>query len=162
MNQPKVPQPIDPNNQHLDSNPVGRFMVAAGAIVQRSSDHKILVVQRANNLDWHPGEWEITYGRLDQFESAQEGLRRELSEETGLRNVQVRQVLRVWHIFRGSRKPENDLIGITFYCVVDDDQVTLSSEHQTYRWVEPKEALSLVKVEGIREDIITFEKLSQS
>lgn len=95
----------------------------------------------------------IIYGRLDQFESAEEGLRRELAEEVGLHNLEVKDVLRVWHIFRGSRLPENDLIGITFHCTVDDDSVTLSDEHQAYQWIDAAEALPLINVEGIAKDV---------
>ena len=50
----------DVNNLSSKSNPVGRFMVAAGALIELNSSGKILLVKRGNKLDWHPSEWEIT------------------------------------------------------------------------------------------------------
>ena len=63
-------QVTEPNNQSTKDNPVGRFMVAVGAIIQHRQTKKILLCQRSIDLDWHPGEWEIGYGRIAQFESA--------------------------------------------------------------------------------------------
>lgn len=89
-------------------------MVAVGASIEHAETHKILVIQRTGSLDWQAGKWELLYGRIDQFEDAQTGLRREVSEETGITDLEIGQVLRVWHIFRGPEIAENELIGITF------------------------------------------------
>ncbi|MBI3619608.1 NUDIX domain-containing protein [Candidatus Roizmanbacteria bacterium] len=43
----------------------------------------MLILQRSRQLDWQPSQWEISYGRIDQFEDAETGLRRELYEELG-------------------------------------------------------------------------------
>ena len=144
---------IDPDNHSTQANPVGRFMVAAGAIIELGTTGKILLAQRSKQLDWHPGEWEITYGRIAQFESPEEGLRREVKEELGLTDIEIGKVLRVWHIFRGSKKPENDLVGITYCCRTSTEQVSLSDEHEQYAWVTPQEALSMIHVDGIRKDV---------
>jgi len=143
----------DPDNHNSNENPVGRFMVAAGAIIELGTTGKILLAQRSKKLDWHPGEWEITYGRIAQFESPEEGLRREVKEELGLTDIEIGNVLRVWHIFRGSKKPENDLVGITYRCRTNNEMVTLSDEHEQYAWVTPEEAVSMIHIEGIRKDV---------
>lgn len=145
-----IPQP---NNNHSKSNPVGRFMVAVGAIIIQQETKKILVTQRANNQDWHPNEWEITYGRIDQHESPEAGLMREVSEEIGINDLSIVRVLRAWHMYRGPVSADNELVGITFVCTTDTTSVHLSNEHQEYRWVTPQEALDLISVEGIRKDI---------
>jgi 8-oxo-dGTP pyrophosphatase MutT (NUDIX family) len=152
--------PTQPNNQSTKENPVGRFMVAVGAVIEQEATGKILIVQRSADLDWQPNEWEILYGRIDQFEDAETGLRRETKEEIGLTDLTIVGLLSVWHIFRGSAETaDNELIGITFHCRTSQEQPTLSSEHQAYKWATPKEALELVKVEGIRRDIAKFMKL---
>jgi len=51
-------------NTSTKENPVGRFMVAAGAIIELGDTGKILIIKRADDLDWQPGTWEIVYGRL--------------------------------------------------------------------------------------------------
>lgn len=143
----------EPDNISSKQNPVGRFMVAAGAVIEQIGTGKILIVQRNNDLDWKPSEWEICYGRIDQFEDVEAGLKREISEELGIHQLTVVSVLRVWHLFRGTQKAENELIGITFYCRTNSESVIISKEHSQYRWVTPQEALQLIAVDGIKEDI---------
>lgn len=133
-------------------------MVASGAVIEQAHTGKILLIQRAANLDWHPNEWEIIYGRIDQFEDTESGLRRELKEEVALTNVEIVDVLTVWHIFRGTEETaENELIGVTYHCRTNQTEPVLSNEHQAFAWVTPDEALQLVKVDGIKRDIEKFQ-----
>ena len=146
-----------PNNQSTKQNPVGRFMVASGGIIELNNTRKILLIQRSADQDWQPNEWEILYGRIDQFEDPETGLKREIKEETGLSEIEIIKLLSVWHIFRGIEETaENELIGITYHCRTTQEKPMLSHEHQAYKWVTPEEALSLVKVDGIRKDIKKF------
>jgi len=131
-------------------------MVAAGAVIEHKSSGKILLVKRSDKLDWHPGEWEIDYGRIDQFEHPEAGLKREVEEEVGICDLEIGPVIRVWHIYRGSKSVENDLVGITYACSTHTLEVKISSEHAAYKWVTPKEALKLVKIDGVRLDLERF------
>lgn len=150
-----------PDNHSTSSNPVGRFMVAVGAIIEHAETGLILIEQRASNLDWHPNEWEIGYGRIDQFEDPEDGLKREMQEELGLTDLIIGQVFSVWHIYRGPKKAENDLIGMTFYCQTHTSQIQLSDEHQAYQWVTPEEAIELIKIVGIQRDVDRFIQLKR-
>ena len=106
-----------PNNVSTKENPVCKFMVAVGAVIELGNTGKILINQRNSNLDWQPNIWEIPYGRIDQFEGLDKGLKREVKEETGIENLEILSVLTVWHIFRGTEKiAQNELIGITYHC----------------------------------------------
>ncbi len=134
-------------------------MVATGSIIVHSQTGKILISQRAKTLDWMPNEWEIPYGRMDQHEDPEQGLRREIAEELGITDLKIRQVLRVWHIYRGPKAAENDLIGITFLSTTTTDEAKISNEHQAYKWVTPEEALTLISIEGIRKDVEAYIKL---
>lgn len=145
-----------PNNMSTKENPVGRFMVAVGAVVEYKKTGKILITKRASTQDWRPGDWEIGYGRIDQFEDPIDGLKREFFEEVGLTDLQVGKILSAWHIYRGPKKAENDLIGITYHCTTNTEKIVLSYEHEAYRWVNPEEALLLVKEEGIQRDVKRF------
>ena len=146
----------EPNNKSSKKNPVGRFMVAAGAVIEFKTTGKILLVQRNKKLDWHPGEWEICYGRIDQFEDAEQGLKREVKEELGLNDLTVLEVLRVWHIYRGSKKAENEVIGITYHCKTNTEKITLSSEHSNVQWATPQKAIELIANDGIKKDIEVY------
>lgn len=148
-----------PDNSSNKSNPVGRFMVAVGAMIELRETGKILINQRSAHLDWHPNDWEIIYGRIDQFEGLENGLRREVKEEVGIDDLEIITVLRAWRIFRGSEQSaENELIGITYRCRTQTEAIKLSKEHQNYQWVTPQEALKIVSESGIRQDIERFIK----
>lgn len=142
------------DNNSSDHNPVGRFMVAVGAVIVNQG--KLLLIKRSSKLDWHPGEWEILYGRIAQHEDAQMGLTREVKEEIGIEIVAGRP-LTCWHIYRGHEQiAHNELIGITFLATTEQSEITLSDEHDEYRWVTPTEALELIKIEGIKRDINAY------
>lgn len=149
-------QHLDPHNLATETNPVGHFMVAVGGMIELRDTGKILIIQRAADQDWRGGEWETQYGRIDQFEDTIMGLRREISEETGLTEIEIKDILTVWHMFRGSRKAENEIIGVTYWVRSSAENVQLSFEHAQYRWVDPEEALELITEEGIRRDIQKF------
>lgn len=76
---------------------IGYFQVAVGAIVQLKGTDEVLLIYRA------PGQfsgniWEIPVGRLEQFESFEDGLRREVKEETGISNLKILQPLIFFHL----------------------------------------------------------------
>lgn len=152
----------EPNNHSTDTNPVGRFMVAAGAIIKLKGTDKILIIRRAKTQDWQPNEWEILYGRIDQFEDLPAGLRREAKEETGLTNLDIGPILTNWRIYRGSKSAHNEVIGLTFVCETTQENVKLSFEHSEYQWVEPEKAVELIKVEGIRKDVEEYIKAEKA
>jgi len=135
---------------------VGRFMVAAGAVIEHRPTGKILLMRRQDNL--HNGEWEICYGRIDQGEDVRMGLEREVAEETGLIDLIVVAQFSDWHIYRGQELPENEVIGLSFWCQTGQEEVQLSTEHSEYEWVNVDEALERVKVVGIIADLKKFQQ----
>ncbi len=143
----------DPNNKSTTDNPVGLFMVAAGSVIELNKSGKILLLKRSDDLDWRPSEYEICYGRIDQFEDVETGLRREVFEELGLNDIEIVSILAVWHMFRGSKKAENELIGITYYCRTNTREIRLSEEHSSYKWVLPETAIKMVGIDGVKRDI---------
>ncbi len=128
-------------------------MVAVGAIIELKGTNKILLTQRSDKAGIHEGEWEVMYGRIDQFEDLTDALKREIFEETGLENVKVKKLQRVWHIFRGEKHEDTEVYGFTFICETDQKEVKISDEHYQYKWADVNEALQLIKVPGIHKDI---------
>lgn len=137
-------------------NSIGHFMVAAGAIIELKETGKILVIQRHTNNSHQSGEWEIIYGRIAQGEDVEMGLRREVKEETGITDLEIIELNRVWHIYRGEEKPENEVIGLTYVVRTNQENIHISEEHQGFRWVTPQEALELIKVPGICKDVEVY------
>ena len=138
----------------MSENP-GRFQVSLGAIIEQKETGKILLVKRADDYDFRPGEWEFMSGRMNQYEEPEDALRREVKEETGL-DVEIIKPFTTYHIFRGEKSPEKEVIGIVFWCKTNSDNVMLSKEHDNYKWVKPENALDMVSIPGMKEDIKRF------
>jgi 8-oxo-dGTP diphosphatase len=136
---------------------IGKFMVATGALIELGTTGKILLLHRAPDNAFHDNQWEVIYGRIAQHEDLEQGLRREVREETGITDFEILGINRTWHIYRGRKAAKYEVIGVTYHCRVQSDQVQTSKEHDEYRWVTPQEALELVQVEGIQEDIRLWE-----
>lgn len=131
-------------------------MVAVGSIIQLKGTNRILINKRSARSGINEDRWELVYGRIDQFEELEEALKREVREETGLSELKITKLLRVWHIFRGERSEENEIYGFTFICETDQEEVILSDEHSEYKWATVDEALQLIKVTGIKQDLELF------
>ncbi len=136
-------------------NDIGHFMIGVGGVIEHTPTGKILILRRTSK-EHLTNQWELMYGRIDQFEELEEGLRREVKEEAGITDLTIKKMYRIWHIMRGEKKAENDLYGFSFYCQTNNDQVILSPEHSEYRWVTPQEALEYITREGIRQDVEVF------
>src|SRR5690242_15253839 len=127
-------------------------MVAVGAMIEHVGSGRILLLKRSEQADYLGGIWEDLTGRMKQFEEPEEALRREVREECGL-EIEIGKPLKVFHLYRGERTAENEVIGIIYRCRSLSDQVVLSHEHSAYRWLPPQEALRLVEHPDIRADI---------
>ena len=144
------------------TNTIGKFMVAVGAIIENTSTGKILMLKRSDDLDFSRGIWESVTGRMDQFEEPEQALRREIKEEAGI-EVEIIKPISIFHIFRGERDAENELIGIMYWCKTESEQIIISKEHTDYKWVEPQKAINMVPKPGMKVDIEAFikEKLKE-
>ena len=134
---------------------IGRFMIGVGCIMEHQPTGKILCMLR-DRANFHKGEWELMYGRIDQHEDIFEALQREVKEETGKEDFEVKRLLRIWHFYRGEKKPETEIHGFTFHCVTQTQTVNLSTEHSEYAWLDPADALQKIEVPGIQEDVRFF------
>jgi 8-oxo-dGTP diphosphatase len=107
--------------------------IAAYALLQ-NSEGKCLFLRRSPDSKTNPGRWEPPGGKLDPGERLDEALRREVLEEAGLQ-ISVRRLLGAI---------EYDVPAVKVACLImEGDLVTqdvkLSSEHDSYRWVRPSE-----------------------
>jgi 8-oxo-dGTP diphosphatase len=152
-------QPLDgeDSNQSGEQDPdeEGRFLVALGAVIEHPETGRILLLKRAEDVDWLPGVWEDIGGRMKQFEKPEDALRREVREESGL-EIEIVKPINVFHLFHGEMTARNELIIITYWCRAASDVVVLSHEHSEYRWMLPEEALQLAEHPGVKADIEAF------
>jgi 8-oxo-dGTP diphosphatase len=93
-------------------------------------DGKILILKRSTDSKTNPGKWELPGGKVNQDESFDHALIREVYEETNLKitlehvvgaSEQNLHIIRAVHIIMSGKIIEGEL--------------NLSSEHEGYAWV---------------------------
>ena len=107
------------------------FLVAAGVYLER--DGKILILERAAGA--MIGFWSLPSGLLDAGESPEDGARRELFEESGLRPAGSLTLVAVtgFHVYG------HDAIRLVYAAHAADGEVRLSHEHSAAQWIDPVE-----------------------
>jgi len=129
------------------------FRVAAKAFIINQKG-EVLLVKRGEDNPHKPGAWEIPGGRLELGESPFEGLKREVTEETGL-NVQVLNTLKVHHF---TRDDGQKITMIVFICkAAAPEELKLSGEHVAHIWMDT-ELAKLKMVPDFHEDVDTYNK----
>jgi len=84
--------------------------------------------------------WELPGGRMEFGETAEETLKREIMEETGL-IVSPIKLLDTWNLI----KVDHQITGIIYLCSIEEGEVTLSDEHDACKWVKAdKESLDVM------------------
>ena len=99
-------------------------------VLLRDENGKILILKRSTDSKTNPGKWELPGGKVDQGESFDHALIREVHEETNLKIAldhvtgiceQNLPLIRAVHIIMSGKIVEGEL--------------NLSSEHEGYAWV---------------------------
>ncbi|MFF2744966.1 NUDIX hydrolase [Kitasatospora sp. NPDC058048] len=97
----------------------------AGAVVRE--DGRILAIRRADN-----GTWEPPGGVLELSETVEDGVRREVYEETGIK-VSVERLTGVYkNVTRG-------IVALVFRCHPEGGSEQLSDESTAVAWLTPEE-----------------------
>lgn len=102
-----------------------------------NSKGEVLVVREADtyNITTNLGKYTLPGGRIEVGENHIDGLKREMLEEVGLDIEPIRPVA------TGEWRPElmgvkTQIVAIFYLCKMINDEVTLSSEHDHYLWVD--------------------------
>jgi 8-oxo-dGTP diphosphatase len=126
---------------------IGRFQCGIAAIIYHPPTKTYLLLQRSSSRDAGQGEWECVTGRVDQGESFERALHREVHEELGV-TVSIDFIVGTTHFYRGEQIPENELLGVKYACTIGDrDAVQVGSEHQAHQWLSADEVYNLLPTE---------------
>jgi ADP-ribose pyrophosphatase YjhB (NUDIX family) len=102
----------------------------AGVVVD---DHgRALIIRRHDN-----GRWEPPGGVLEHGETIEDGLRREVYEETGLK-IEPGPLTGVYQNMR------RHIIALVFRCRTIDGELTENDEAAAFRWATPDEVRELM------------------
>lgn len=124
--------------------PIGHFLGGIAALIQDSHTKKYLLLRRLADRDFGAGAWECVTGRVDQGESYEEALHREVQEEISAQ-VQIDFIIGTTHFHRGTPIPENELLGVIYACTLLSDPHQLAiTEHSEHNWMTHDEIFSFL------------------
>jgi 8-oxo-dGTP diphosphatase len=102
------------------------FKIDQNAII-RNKDNRILILQKNE-------KWLLPGGRLNENETWEQGLRREVEQETGINDFTIKEISNV------DINDEKDTYIVVFICEIESvPEIKLSYEHQKYEWLDLKE-----------------------
>jgi bis(5'-nucleosidyl)-tetraphosphatase len=115
-----------------------------GAVVVNSKNQFLLLFSRRSSY------WCFPKGHMESQEDEKATMRRELLEETGIKNFSLIKGFREEEDYSFDREGYNTKKKAVFYLLKTDDPVIISIEHTDFKWVDYEEALKLVKYEAQR------------
>jgi 8-oxo-dGTP pyrophosphatase MutT (NUDIX family) len=127
--------------------------------VIHDSDGRVLVLKRQDDETVYPGMYTFPGGKVEDFESIEETLEREVREETGLKLKAGKILLKDKSIIRPDGQTSQSF---SYLCEVENTtNVHISNDFTDYRWVRLNDLAHLLHV-GIEEELEKAEKILQS
>lgn len=108
------------------------FHVTVKAVVVYQD--QMLILKKVKKSKDGFGYWEFPGGGMENGESCQDAIKREVKEECGL-DVSVVHALSTFHVVRSG----HEIIGIIFLCQASSDAVVLSDEHTAFKFISKEE-----------------------
>jgi 8-oxo-dGTP diphosphatase len=125
-----------------------KIVHVVGAVIQ-NEDGKILCAKRAKHLTLG-GYWEFPGGKIEENESHEQALIREIKEEMGVEIEVGELVADIYHEY------PNVIVHLITYRSVLKSGILNSTDHDELVW---KDVLSLNELEWAPADVPTVEKL---
>ena len=117
----------------------GKFQCGVAAVVYHAETQTYLLLKRLRQHEVGQDTWECVTGRVNQGESFEVALHREVLEELGV-TVQLEFIIGTSHFFRGKPEPENEMLGVKYACTLANrNAIQLSAEHGEFRWLTANE-----------------------
>jgi 8-oxo-dGTP diphosphatase len=104
--------------------------VVAAAIVREG---RVFCARRGPDMR-HPGRWELPGGKVEPGEGDAEALRRELTEELGVRVAVGAFLAESLHAY-----PRATVHLVAYACAIEGDQEPELTEHDDARWLAPEQ-----------------------
>lgn len=137
----------------MTATPGPRPQLAASAIIFREG--KILLVQRAH--DPGRGRWSVPGGRVENGETLEQAVHREVAEETGIAIdiialAGIREVLP-----RGEAR--SHYVVLSYAALWTSGDVQLNDEHQAAQWLDPDRLSEVTTTDGLADIVAAARKI---
>lgn len=144
------PAPLLPASASLDKK--HRVEKACGAVIYRGK--KFLLMKPTKSKHWGSPR-----GRVERGETEEETARREVFEETGLKNIVFAPHFRKMNrytMFRGPEEIERQVI--FFLAESKSGDVVLSDEHSDFEWLSFDESIQRVRFPTLKAILLAAAK----
>lgn len=141
----------------MDKKKLQIYQVGIKGVIVNSRNRALVMLKTVNGKTF----WDVPGGRMEKEETINQTIRRELKEEVpNIKDFLIKELINT-DIVRNVDTMENIDLLLVFYKVEADlEEVILSKEHQSYKWVSIEEIDSLENEAPIREGIKEALKLS--
>ncbi len=106
----------------------------AQKIIVESEDNQVLILHDIK------GKWDVPGGRLNNGESWEQGLARELQEETGIKDFTLKSVMGVENWV--NQDINRATYGVFFHVKTPVKAIDLCDDHNDFRWIVNEEQVS--------------------
>jgi 8-oxo-dGTP diphosphatase len=116
--------------------------IAAKAFIINNAGECLILREASTYEDGtNQGRYHLPGGRINIGEHFEDGLRREVAEESGLEIDIIKPVyVGEWRpVIKGVK---NQIIAIFFLCKTKDAKVVLSEEHDHFEWIKTKDCIN--------------------
>ncbi len=132
---------------------------SSGAVIFRKENNKIYYLL----LRYEAGHWGFPKGHIEKGESEEETMKREVEEETGIKDIKIisgfkehiKYVFRNIYELKEKHKKSKDLWVfkvVTFYLAeTKTKEVKISFEHTDFKWLTCKEAIKQLSFKNAKE-----------
>ena len=123
---------------------------SCGAVIFRRGDGTNYLL-----LHYEAGHWDFVKGHAEKEETEEDTVRREILEETGLRNTRFQEDFRERISYFYRRRGRTVSKEVVFYLVEasGDEAVKISGEHVGYQWLPYKQALERLTYKNAKETL---------
>ncbi len=107
---------------------------------------------RGAKLRWARDYWDFPKGHIEKGEKIEETVRREVEEETGLKDIKFVEGFKEWirYFFRFKGKTIFKIV--TFYLAeTKNEKVAISGEHIGYQWLPYNQAFEQLTFQNAKE-----------
>ncbi len=131
------------------------FALSAKVVV-RDKEGRCLLLKRSMSSLGNPGRWDLPGGKVDAGEDLEQGLLREVAEETGL-TISLQRVL-------GAAESESPTKKVAYLIMEgsgESGQVRLSSEHDDFTWVDRHDLAKIDLAEQFRPLLQAYSRMDE-
>lgn len=124
-----------------------KYKIMVKGIVQYN-DKYLIVEKWYDDRIVDPYQWEFVDGKVEFGESPDKGVIRLIQQSTGL-GAEISKILYTWSFMMG----DVCNLGITYLCLSASEEVILSEELNSYKWITKEEFGDYIDNKAMLQDI---------